>query len=317
MTGPTGHSCPECGAPKERDNTASCGCARQAGEALRDTRTAEAAAAEDFGPLRIRPYVGLDTPSDPAEPPHPSPVPDGPEATAPTAGAESESASDSMPDVRLTVPAADEGPEGGEGEGRPRRRPRPVVLVSVAAAVIALIAAAALASGLLSYVTPSRDGAAPQEVREGVPDAASSSPAGSAAAPAGSAPPPTSAASSPSPAASATPSPSATTTAPESPAATTASAEPTQTATLTGTAASASPTSAPVLRRGDQGTEVTELQLRLHQVNLYLGAADGDYSRQVEDAVRTYQWSRGIHADEPGVYDAATRAKLESETSEP
>ena len=38
----------------------SCACARRASDALRDTRTAEAAAAEDFDPLRIRPYVELD-----------------------------------------------------------------------------------------------------------------------------------------------------------------------------------------------------------------------------------------------------------------
>ena len=42
------------------DNTPSCGCTHRAAEALRDARTAEAAAAEDFDPLRIRPYVELD-----------------------------------------------------------------------------------------------------------------------------------------------------------------------------------------------------------------------------------------------------------------
>jgi peptidoglycan hydrolase-like protein with peptidoglycan-binding domain len=72
-----------------------------------------------------------------------------------------------------------------------------------------------------------------------------------------------------------------------------------------------------VLRRGDHGPEVTELQLRLRQLSLYNGDSNGNFNSQVEDAVRNYQWSRGIQAEELGVYDAATRAKLESETSEP
>ncbi|MYS25958.1 peptidoglycan-binding protein, partial [Streptomyces sp. SID7804] len=59
MEQPNGNPCPECGAPRNGDNTPSCGCTRRAADALRDTRTAEAAAAEDFDPLRIRPYVDL------------------------------------------------------------------------------------------------------------------------------------------------------------------------------------------------------------------------------------------------------------------
>ncbi|MPY64076.1 hypothetical protein FNH08_45050, partial [Streptomyces spongiae] len=56
---PRGHTCPECAAPRAPDGTPSCSCNRRASEALRDARTAEAAAAEDFDPLRIRPYVEL------------------------------------------------------------------------------------------------------------------------------------------------------------------------------------------------------------------------------------------------------------------
>jgi peptidoglycan hydrolase-like protein with peptidoglycan-binding domain len=62
---------------------------------------------------------------------------------------------------------------------------------------------------------------------------------------------------------------------------------------------------------------VTELQLRLRQVYLYSGEADGVFGSQVEDAVRTYQLSRNVQGDEPGVYGPATRARLESETQEP
>ncbi|MGA5071837.1 peptidoglycan-binding protein, partial [Streptomyces tuirus] len=57
---PNGHPCPECGAPRQRDNTPTCACTHRAAEALRDARTAQAAAAEDFDPLRIRPYVEID-----------------------------------------------------------------------------------------------------------------------------------------------------------------------------------------------------------------------------------------------------------------
>jgi peptidoglycan hydrolase-like protein with peptidoglycan-binding domain len=81
--------------------------------------------------------------------------------------------------------------------------------------------------------------------------------------------------------------------------------------------ATASAAPVPVLRTGDQGPAVKELQLRLGQLLLYTGEADGVYGKQVEDAVRNYQWSRGITADEPGVYGEATRTHLEAETSQP
>ncbi|QYX80482.1 peptidoglycan-binding domain-containing protein [Streptomyces akebiae] len=59
MSEPTSHICPECFTPRASDGTPSCACGRRASEALLETRTAEAAAAEDFDPLRIRPYVEL------------------------------------------------------------------------------------------------------------------------------------------------------------------------------------------------------------------------------------------------------------------
>jgi peptidoglycan hydrolase-like protein with peptidoglycan-binding domain len=52
-------------------------------------------------------------------------------------------------------------------------------------------------------------------------------------------------------------------------------------------------------------------------LSLYTGKADGTYSGQVEDAVRRYQWARGITGDKSGVYGAATRASLEGETRTP
>ncbi|MGK5696679.1 peptidoglycan-binding domain-containing protein, partial [Streptomyces sp. URMC 128] len=78
MEQPNGHPCPECGTPRLPDNTPACTCTHRAAEALRNARTTQAAAAEDFDPLRIRPYVELtpDTPTrspeDESTPGHPS-----------------------------------------------------------------------------------------------------------------------------------------------------------------------------------------------------------------------------------------------------
>ncbi|EGX56581.1 peptidoglycan-binding membrane protein, partial [Streptomyces zinciresistens K42] len=63
--GRPGHPCPECGAQRTAGGAPSCGCGPRVAEALRDARTADAAAVEDFDPLRIRPYVELD--GDPGE----------------------------------------------------------------------------------------------------------------------------------------------------------------------------------------------------------------------------------------------------------
>ncbi|WP_416971904.1 peptidoglycan-binding domain-containing protein [Streptomyces sp. 4F14] len=72
-----------------------------------------------------------------------------------------------------------------------------------------------------------------------------------------------------------------------------------------------------VLRRGDTGAEVRELQLRLKELYLYSEDADGVFDEPVESALKNYQWSKNITADELGVYGAATRERLEKETKEP
>jgi peptidoglycan hydrolase-like protein with peptidoglycan-binding domain len=74
---------------------------------------------------------------------------------------------------------------------------------------------------------------------------------------------------------------------------------------------------APVLRRGDTGPEVTELQQRLRQLNLYGDRIDGTFTRPLEDAVRNYQLARGIKEDPLGTYGPATRKNLEQETEAP
>ncbi|MEU3728421.1 peptidoglycan-binding protein [Streptomyces sp. NPDC033538] len=405
---PQGHSCPECGTPRKADNTPSCACGVRAADALRDARTAQAAAAEDFDPLRIRPYVELDgageaptppagttapsgTPSGPDTPVSGGPVSEGPASAASTAapsahpstpaasapapgpgsapdpdatmtlravgaeppGADTEATSvlpmplapstgtPSAHDLRLfetsaTTPAASSAPyapmgpdaDGTDGTGgRPRRGRRRGVLLSAAGAVVVVVGAAGYASGLFSYESPSRDGALPDEVRASVPDPSTSAasaapePSVTSARPTASPSPPPSASASASSSPSPSPSPSASSASPTpSP-----SAEPTRTAT---SAPAENPTQesededhAPdgggTLHRGDRGSEVAELQQRLTQLYLYTGDINGTYSRQVEDAVRTFQWARGIRSDELGVYGQDTRRQLESETRAP
>jgi hypothetical protein len=186
------------------------------------------------------------------------------------------------------------------------------------------VAAAGFAGGLFAYETPARDGAPPEDVRAAVPDsstsAASSSPATeSASAPPTSAVPSPSVSTSAAPSSSPSPSPSSASPSPTAP------AEPSRSPSGTagdgaadsGGEADEDARSGPVLRRGDQGPEVTELQQRLHRLYLYNGPVDGDFSSQVEDALRSYQWSRGVGTDNLGVYDQETRTALERETPEP
>ncbi|MGP4012440.1 peptidoglycan-binding domain-containing protein [Streptomyces sp. 4N124] len=320
MAEPKGHQCPECGAPRGPDNTPSCACTERAAEALRDVRTAEAAAAEDFDPLRIRPYVELESAPEGAQgvaDPHSTmplpavpPTPPAPAATEP---------SDADLSLFTGEPAPFGSAPGAPDEEQPRR-PRRTLMFGVAGVLVTAITAAGLASGLFSYDTPTRDQALPEEVRASVPDttpsAAPESPSASTTS-AG----PTSPAPSPTPTESGTPTPTPTRSNTPAP-------PPTPTPTKT-TAPTASATDSaggpengreaepPVLSRGDQGPEVIELELRLTQADVYSREAKGNYNEGVEDAVRQYQLWRGIVPPEYGVYDLETRERLESETQEP
>ncbi|MFG2780741.1 peptidoglycan-binding protein [Streptomyces prunicolor] len=344
-----GHICPQCGAPRAADGSPSCACTQRASDALRDARTAEAAAAEDFDPLRIRPYVELDgTPQEqtpPATPVAPegetqrlpaveetmllrtvtpSPPPAQETSILPTLRAPSDTAP--IPtDLSLF---ADGGSGKGDGaapdpltddEDSPRRRHRRTVLLAAAGAVVAVAAVAAFASGMFSYETPSRDEAAPQDVRASVPTASKSAASATPSTSGSTSAQPTSA--SPTPSLSGTPSPTAS----SSPSATASrSAPPSHTPTPTATTSTSSATDrqgnstpATVLQRGDEGPEVTELQLRLTESKFYSGPDNGIFDKQVQTSVRAYQVARGITSDELGVYGTATRARLESETTEP
>ncbi|MGW3916252.1 peptidoglycan-binding protein [Streptomyces sp. NPDC005070] len=455
MTEPTVHVCPECAAHRAQDGTPSCACTRRASDALRDERSAEAAAAEDFNPLRIRPYVELGTenpghaggglgPAEGADAPYPAGtgswqaapaageawtaaeagawtpegawVPEGFHGVAPGGGGDPTGSMTGVPPVggipmppangedaaastmqlaaipadansgpalvpaplpadatmrlapvpadtaprsaplppEVTTPSAPmpadatmrlkalpsearatdvrlfhenaRPPEPGReaSPSRRSRRRRRTGVFAVTGVVVTVVAAAGVASGLLSYDPPARDESQPKDVRASVPDVLSDT---ASAVPSSSASSAESASSSPSASLSASPSPSVsasdTSATPSSSAtASPTSAEPSATATATGSAAStgsggSNTLAGPTLRRGDSGSEVTELQLRLSQIRMYMHRADGQFDRHLEDAVRWYQWARGISGDDPGVYGPATRASLEAETSQP
>jgi hypothetical protein len=266
-------------------------------------------------PLRpVDPDATAVLPAAPAAPVLPTPLT--PVATEP-----------SVTDLRMfdgTVGADRGAPqEGRSGRRRPRRRS--TLLIAAAGACVAVVTAAGYATGLFSYESPSRETALPDGIRAGVPDAPSSSAASTAPRGSASTAPPAPAAPAPSPSRSGSPSAS------PSPSAPSASASPSQSPSPSAPQTSApatGPEQAPpdsgrqktgptVLRLGDRGPEVSELQLRLRQLYLYDDDTDGTFDDRLEDAVRTYQWSRGIQVDDLGVYDRETRAKLESETREP
>ncbi|MGA5287917.1 peptidoglycan-binding protein [Streptomyces pseudogriseolus] len=206
----------------------------------------------------------------------------------------------------------------------PRSRRRRGALIVASGAAVAVLGAAGWASGLFSYDTPSRNTAAPDDVRAGLPDASSAAPSAEPSSEAPPVSPGASASVSDSPSASASasgsPSPSASSSAPSASASDEPSATPSADAESSAPAVAPEPEepvgTAPVLRRGDRGPEVVELQQRLRQVWLYQGDMNGQYGRRVEEAVRHYQWSRGID-EELGVYGPQTRARLEAETGTP
>ncbi|QNP74594.1 peptidoglycan-binding protein [Streptomyces roseirectus] len=211
-------------------------------------------------------------------------------------------------------------PDAGPGldpgldlDGKPPAKRSRIALITVGAATFAVTAGVLL--GVSLYQTPSRSDSVQDDLRAGVPDQVSTS-----AEATGSASPSASGT-------SASPSSSASASASES-TSTSPTASPSVSPTATPTA---SPTSAPdptppsgggaeaprVLRLGDTGPQVRELQLRLKEIGRYDGEATGVYDESVQSAVRTYQFTRLILSDESGVYGAATRESLESETRNP
>ncbi|MFI1483426.1 peptidoglycan-binding protein [Streptomyces sp. NPDC020747] len=407
MNDRNGHICPECGAPWGAEGSPTCDCARRAADALLETRSAETAAAEDFDPLRIRPYVDLDpatsetpetseapgaaggaaapvgsagsgTPEPPGSttgapatdgtdyghgygsgagagyerghdheygheyghghgyehsaPPEPptSATPEAQPAGLPTGLPADPGATTRLPRATAPPRSPDTGlfeahqldpapvfPEdlvADPAENTNRRRRFALVGVGATAAVVA---AAGFASGLFSYDTPSRESAAPDDIRASVPDTTLDEPS-----PSVSESPTRSPSASPteSSSASTTPSPTRSTASPTPPDPTPTTRAPSTGAPTPTTSRSSTPPekAEPVtLGPGDEGPEVTELQQRLQQVALFAGNPNGDYDNRTETAVRNYQLTRKINNQDAGTYDKETRTRLESETTEP
>ncbi|QKW06262.1 peptidoglycan-binding protein [Streptomyces sp. NA04227] len=249
-------------------------------EELSKARAAEAAAASDFTPLRVRPYVSLPDSEEPGTRPGvvAQPLP----PLADPAASEASAVTDT---IALRVPAL--AARAGRRPGRDRRFVALAVLGGVAGvAAIALLTSALLDGG-------SQDEALPE-----------TSP--SAAVTLGPPPSPSASTSSPAPSPK-SPGPSRSTAAPAAPA---PRPEPTVGRDLNRPKAPSNPE----LRRGSSGPEVAELQRRLQQAFVYAGHADGEYDVHVENAVRGYQFTRGVQGDPKGVYGAATRKSLEAST---
>ncbi|WP_405651671.1 peptidoglycan-binding protein [Streptomyces sp. NBC_00019] len=301
MSQSTGPACAECGTPRPADGSLACSCARRASDAHRATRMAEAEAAEDFDPVRIRPFVEI-----------------GDDAASPDVYATSEESETDPADQPAggredaTSPHVDNPdvpPSDDNAQNSPRRRR--IALGTGVGAAAAVLLTGSFVSGFFWYDSPDRDGSLSGGVRAGLPDEQSTPIDPSS-------PNPSASTTSAQPSPSASPSPDTTPTAGPLPPTGTTPSETSSSVTATGSPTSSpSPGEAPVLRLGDRGPEVIELQLRLRQTGFLSGEADGVYDREVENAVRAYQLTRVVAEDEPGVYGPATRTSLESETSEP
>ncbi|MFF5566570.1 peptidoglycan-binding protein [Streptomyces sp. NPDC012623] len=302
----TGQLCSACGAPPAAEGGPGCDCAARS---QRAERSARIAAAEDFDPLRVRPYVRL-------------PVDEGPDSGGPLTGAPRVASPPPCPaperrGVSAPPPVPDL-PVPPPGRG-------PLRAVATGAAVV-VIGVAAVAVGLFSGNDREEWVAPPEETSTWLPSGDGGEPGGSSppavptpgasgvAAP-DTAPGPSAPARASGedrtdgPDASPSPRPSLTSSAPGKPPSSAAAAT---------AADSAAPGSAPeetaTLRVGDSGPEVEGLQQRLTRLWLFAGEADGRYDENLESAVRVYQWSRRLSGDPLGEYGPATRRALEAET---
>lgn len=98
------------------------------------------------------------------------------------------------------------------------------------------------------------------------------------------------------------------------PATTTTAPPETSTTTTTTTTTSApappEPPPAEVLRRGDSGQHVSELQQQLSDLGYWLGTVDGSYGFTTQQAVLAFQKAEGLARD--GIAGPETRRRLES-----
>nr|WSW69454.1 peptidoglycan-binding protein [Streptomyces sp. NBC_00995] len=361
----TGHICPECGTDNRPGTNPGCACAarpahgsagftqqgagphplsdeERAAEQQRIAaqhhaeRSADFAAAEDFDPLRIRPYVTLGGEDTTAAATGPS------RGQGHTPGGQPGDAATTMP---LFLDPAGPGPLPGGAAGpgamagftddttllttgpdpvQPRRR-RPFAALVAGAAVVAVVGTAAFVGGLfngdrdheadLDQALPSTVTSLPEESAEpSAPESASASPSPSRTASASpSASVPATRSASPSATTSASASASASASRPaaaSSPAATAGSSEP------AAVAPPAQSQGGPTLRLGDSGPEVVELQRRLQEVwALGDDSLTDDYTERVREGVHNFQVWWNVQGDPDGVYGPHTRRLLESRTT--
>ncbi|MET7904753.1 peptidoglycan-binding domain-containing protein [Streptomyces sp. NPDC005336] len=344
----TAESCPHCFAPARANGRPGCECAARAAAAA-------SAAGDTDDQIHLRPYVTLVTLSEEsATSPDPGddrlfadadetqaiepldridPIdrgekrrddrPDGGDGADDTPPADH---ADDKADVDDEAEAEDAAP----GSARHRKSKRKAIAIVVAgAAAVAVAGSLAIGTGLLGGANHKDDAGEKgdrtlSDTRTSAPAADDDKPAEDTTAPGGASPSATAdTAASGSARPSAIPSGSAAPIA--APASASASAtrpaaepKPTEpTGSPSSTPESPEPTGPPVLREGDSGAEVAELQKRLTQLLMYLGAADGKYDDGVKDAVSSYQDRYDVKGDPDGVYGENTRRDLESRTDEP
>lgn len=363
----TGHICPECGTDNRPGTGPGCACAarpahggaafaqqpagqhhlsdeeraaeqQRIAEQHHAERSAEMAAAEDFDPLRIRPYVTLGGEDAMAAAAGPS------QERGHTPGGQPGDTATTMP---LFLDPAGPGPlTGGGTPGHPAgltgtallmtgpdpvqpRRRRPFAALVAGAAVVTVVGTAAFVGGLfngdqdreadLDQALPSTVASLPEEGVE--PSASASASASPSASRSASASPSASASES----ASASASPSASASASRSASASVSASGPAAASSPAATAGSSNPAAVappaqgqggPTLKLGDSGPEVAELQRRLQEAwVLGQGPTDDTYSERVEKAVHDFQIWWNVQGDPEGVYGPNTRSRLEGATS--
>jgi peptidoglycan hydrolase-like protein with peptidoglycan-binding domain len=70
-----------------------------------------------------------------------------------------------------------------------------------------------------------------------------------------------------------------------------------------------------ILERGEQGEEVSELQIQLRDLRYYTGPIDGDYGSLTEEAVRRFQEAQGLTVD--GIAGPTTRSAIANPATRP
>ncbi|GAA4690922.1 peptidoglycan-binding domain-containing protein [Streptomyces youssoufiensis] len=329
----TGELCPHCFAPPRADGRPGCACAARGADLPDLATTAALPETPGTGPNPDDLRLFDDDPRDA----------DQADADSAAAGGAAGGATGATPAGGAghgDAPSGDgAGARAGAGDRPARhRRRRPLAIVTATAVLVAVVGTVAFGTGLLGGQNgEGSDDRALTDDRAATPSAAL--PTWDGRMTDGATPPPST---------TATPSPSASRSGGESPSATPSSATPSRTRepSASPSAPSARPsetgapdrpsesptpsTSAPadpprptepagppVLRQGDSGAEVAELQDRLRQTWTYVGAVDGEYDASVTDAVGTYQRRHDITADPEGVYGPHTRDYLEARTDQP